>query len=471
MLPTHRAFHIGIASALLCAIPAPSFARVFVGVGIGFGSGVGVAVNVAPPALPVYVQPPCPVPGLLWTPGYWGWGQGGYYWVPGTWVAPPTVGVLWTPGYWGWGGNAYAWNPGYWGPHVGFYGGVNYGFGYFGTGYVGGGWFGNGFRYNTAVTNVNTTIVRNVYVNRTVINNYYGGAPQVSYNGGPGGISARPTAAQRAAIGERRFGLEPAQRRHVELAAQNRNFLATVNRGHPAQAAVARPFTASHRPAAFAPLQAADRPAAQRPNAALTAVRSSPTAFAHRAGQEAAPTSLQASRPQAHAAASSEWNRFATQRGLATRTQAPGEGYGGRVDAATPLSERPMRPSYAQPAEQNGVVRAPYQARDTQHAYRSDSEHPAYQAHADYAPRANAAGSIHPGYQAHGVHPTYAANDVRPAYRPYAHSVNRPAYAPTYRSSGHASHEPAYAHRGYQAGNSKPAHEQGPRERPGARYQ
>ena len=32
------------------------------------------------------------------------------------------------------------WNAGYWRPHVGFYGGVNYGFDYGGHGYEGGRW-------------------------------------------------------------------------------------------------------------------------------------------------------------------------------------------------------------------------------------------------------------------------------------------------------------------------------------------
>ena len=40
-----------------------------------------------------------------------------------------------------------------------------------GFGFIGGGWSGGVFRYNTAVVNVNTTVVRNVYVDRTVINN------------------------------------------------------------------------------------------------------------------------------------------------------------------------------------------------------------------------------------------------------------------------------------------------------------
>src|SRR6185437_9855081 len=95
---------------------------------------VEVQASEAPPPLPDYAQPPCPQDGYIWTPGYWGWGGGGYYWVPGTWVQPPSVGVLWTPGYWAFGGGVYAFHAGYWGPQVGFYGGVNYGYGYGGRG-------------------------------------------------------------------------------------------------------------------------------------------------------------------------------------------------------------------------------------------------------------------------------------------------------------------------------------------------
>ena len=62
----------------------------------------GISVTLAPPPLPVYVQPPCPAAGYLWIPGYWAWSPAGYYWVPGTWALPPQVGLLWTPGYWGW---------------------------------------------------------------------------------------------------------------------------------------------------------------------------------------------------------------------------------------------------------------------------------------------------------------------------------------------------------------------------------
>ena len=39
---------------------------------------VGVSVHIGPPALPVYVQPVCPGPRYIWTPGYWAWGDDGY---------------------------------------------------------------------------------------------------------------------------------------------------------------------------------------------------------------------------------------------------------------------------------------------------------------------------------------------------------------------------------------------------------
>ena len=132
---------------------------------------VSLSISIAPPVIPVYAQPPCPTEGYLWTPGYWAYGAAGYYWVPGVWVAPPQVGVLWTPGYWGFAGGLYVFHRGYWGPHVGFYGGINYGFGYGGVGFFGGRWAGGAFAYNTAVVNVNTTVVRNVYVDKTVIHN------------------------------------------------------------------------------------------------------------------------------------------------------------------------------------------------------------------------------------------------------------------------------------------------------------
>ena len=225
-----------IALAALPVLPAVSHA----------GVAIGVSVNIAPPVLPVYVQPPLPAPGYIWTPGYWAWDDdvGDYYWVPGTWVLPPSVGLLWTPGFWGWSEGVYLWHAGYWGPHIGFYGGVNYGFGYGGVGYEGGYWRGGAFFYNRAVCNTGSVHVTNVY-NRTVINNY--NVTRVSYNGGRGGIEARPTPHELSAEHEHHVAFTPTQSQHQRMAAGNTELRASVNHGAPPIAATARPAQFSGR--------------------------------------------------------------------------------------------------------------------------------------------------------------------------------------------------------------------------------
>ncbi|MHB8209653.1 hypothetical protein, partial [Mucilaginibacter sp.] len=123
--------------------------------------GIGISARIAPPAIPVYEQPECPVDGYIWTPGYWAWDNydNDYYWVPGVWCAPPDPGYLWTPPYWAYADGYYGFHPGYWGLHVGYYGGINYGFGYGGIGFYGGMWSGGRFRYNTAVWRVNSRVI------------------------------------------------------------------------------------------------------------------------------------------------------------------------------------------------------------------------------------------------------------------------------------------------------------------------
>jgi hypothetical protein len=226
--------------ALLCAmaamIPAASFAQV----------SVGVSVHIGPPALPAYEQPPCPEDGYIWTPGYWAWGPAGYYWVPGVWVAPPRVGFLWTPGYWGYGGEVYVWHPGYWGPHVGFYGGLNYGFGYFGVGFVGGEWHGGVFAYNTAVVNVNRTVVHNVYVNNTVIHNTTIVHNHYSFNG-PGGVNARPTADEQRWSHELHVQRTPDQSQHQMAASHDPGQRFSENHGRPDHFAAERPMGVNAR--------------------------------------------------------------------------------------------------------------------------------------------------------------------------------------------------------------------------------
>ena len=223
---------------LLLAIPAALSSTSSAQIGIG----IGISVQIGPPALPVYEQPICPSPGFLWAPGYWAWSDdAGYYWVPGTWVEPPTVGLLWTPGYWGWNNGAYVWNGGYWGPQIGFYGGINYGFGYGGVGFGGGEWRGGAFFYNRAVMNVNVVNVRNVYSRTVIVNNVH-----TSFNG-PGGIEARPSPQEEAYGRERHIEALSEQREHERAASQNRALFASENHGRPEIAATARPGEFSGR--------------------------------------------------------------------------------------------------------------------------------------------------------------------------------------------------------------------------------
>src|SRR5271154_2844791 len=231
--------------------------------------GIGVSVHVAPPALPVYVQPALPAPGYLWTPGYWAYGDAGYYWVPGVWVQPPRVGVLWTPGYWGFAGGIYGWHGGYWGPHIGFYGGVNYGFGYGRLGFVGGEGRGGGFAYNNAVANFGSVHVTNVYENRTIVTqNTIINNEHVSFNGGAG-IQAQASATELRAGNEEHIQATANQVQHANFAAQDRSQLASVNHGTPGTPAASN-VNAYHQVAqqhaASQPISAADRTAGKNYN-------------------------------------------------------------------------------------------------------------------------------------------------------------------------------------------------------------
>ena len=218
---------------LLSVVPATSFAGVFISVGI------------APPVLPVYEQPICPEPGMMWTPGYWAYGADGYYWVPGAWVPAPYVGALWTPGYWGWGGGRYIFHDGYWGPHIGYYGGVNYGFGYGGIGFAGGMWRGGFFSYNTAVMHVGVGggWGGHVYEDRVVVERgYVARDSHVAYAGGPGGIHHDPSPEERVAEHDQHRPPSEIQQHHVEAARMDKPSYVKNTGGHPANAAVSRPL-------------------------------------------------------------------------------------------------------------------------------------------------------------------------------------------------------------------------------------
>lgn len=204
------------------------------------GAWAQVSVPVAPPPLPVYAQPPVPGDDYIWVPGYWAWNADSqdYYWVPGTWVLAPEDGYLWTPGYWSFDGAGYIWNPGYWGLQVGFYGGVNYGYGYTGSGYQGGRWEHGHFQYNRAVTNVGN--MHNVYSASV----HGGRNSHASFNGGHGGTMAKPSAGQHQFQAAQHAGPAPAQVQHERAA------LSTPaqrwSSPHPAQVVGATP-----RPSAF----------------------------------------------------------------------------------------------------------------------------------------------------------------------------------------------------------------------------
>lgn len=212
-------------------IPASSFGGVF------------ISVNFAPPLLPVYEQPPCPDEGMIWIPGYWAYDEDGYYWVPGTWVPAPYEGALWTPPYWGWENNFYVFHPGYWGDHVGYYGGVNYGYGYMGVGFVGGMWRGHSFVYNTAVMRVDERRIRNVYVDRDVVRRYtIANDRRVSFSGGRDGIHHDPMPQERFADRDRHVEESQYQRSHENAARSDKSFYARNNGGHPSNVVVQRPM-------------------------------------------------------------------------------------------------------------------------------------------------------------------------------------------------------------------------------------
>jgi len=221
--------------AVLALVSTPAFSQ------------VSISLDIAPPPLIVDTQPSCPDDGYLWTPGFWAYDDnaGVYYWVPGVWVQPPEVGLLWTPAYWGWNGNAYVFNQGYWGPTVGFYGGVNYGHGYWGNGYGGGRWNNGHFAYNTAANNVAGGRIHDTYADRSVVRS---SSNRVSYNGGKGGLSTRPTAQQQQVSQQSHVQPTPQQQAHIQTAAQTRSHQVKVNTNKPATSAAPQPQTTQAAP-------------------------------------------------------------------------------------------------------------------------------------------------------------------------------------------------------------------------------
>ncbi len=293
-----------LSAALILELPDRSVAQV----------EAVVSCDVAPPELPVFAQPPMPQEGYVWTPGYWQWvAPTGYYWVPGTWVLPPAVYVFWTPPYWGWAGGLYVFHGGYWGPHVGFYGGVNYGYGYGGSGYQGGRWEGGHFAYNSAVNNFGSVRIANAY--RQNVADY--NDRRVSYNGGSGGIRAEPSAEERSFQNEPHLSVTAAQSQHIAAAALHPGLGANTNHGRPQIAATQRPgqfqghgvvaprdANAGAAPGQRQPMhQAAIRPAQQHAGGGPPAQRQQPRQAAARPQQQQQHAAVPHQAQQQHAAA------------------------------------------------------------------------------------------------------------------------------------------------------------------------
>jgi hypothetical protein len=155
---------------------------------------------------------------------------------------------------------------------VGYYGGINYGFGYGGTGFAGGRWVGNTFAYNRAVNNLNSSSVHNTYDEPPIRNAAMG---KVSYNGGPGGTTATPTPQERAAASAVNAPT-PAARAAVSHPAA-----VTVHRStgvaHTVAPATPNPAPNSASDFTAPPRDAAVRPAAPKPSATAPTKPAHPT--------------------------------------------------------------------------------------------------------------------------------------------------------------------------------------------------
>jgi hypothetical protein len=119
--------------------------------------------------------------------------------------------------FWGWSDGAYVWHGGYWARHVGFYGGINYGYGYAGTGYEGGHWNNRVFYYNTAVTRVNVSVVNNTYEKPVLAKTT--AESVVSYHGGAGGMTVTPTKQELIAADDPHIGPTSHQKKIHKAAA------------------------------------------------------------------------------------------------------------------------------------------------------------------------------------------------------------------------------------------------------------
>ncbi|HZI84001.1 MAG TPA: hypothetical protein VFF44_08800 [Casimicrobiaceae bacterium] len=409
------------------------------GTALSASASVYVSVSFAPPPIPVYEQPLCPGPLYIWVPGYWAYGPEGYYWVPGTWVLAPFIGALWTPGYWGWSGTVYVWHPGYWGRHVGFYGGIDYGYGYFGVGYSGGYWNGGAFYYNVSVSHVDTSTIRYTYRSEV---RHAAHVSRVSYNGGPGGTAARATAAERIAAHETHRPPTPIQVRHERLASRDRSLFASVNHGSP-------PLAATPRAAAFGRSRGAGSLAESRAGPPSAAADARPEFHGRPAtGQELharSPGAIErrgepgAARGAPRAASPEASRETRVERSAANRSE--------RIQAAPRTEAHAMSPSRAAPREQ-AMPRREMHAQSMPHPQAAPRVQPVPRAemHAQSKPHPESAPRTQPvpraEMHAQSMPRPQAAPRMQPMPRPEVHAqAPRPEGAQRQGHGGDARHE------------------------------
>jgi hypothetical protein len=196
---------------------------------------------------------------------------------------------------------------------------------------------------------VNVTNIHNTY-NETVVNNVT--VNKVSYNGGPGGTAAAPTAQEKAAAAEPHVPPTAMQHQHTQEAARNPALAARANGGHPAIAATPRPaaFNApgvvGARGATTSPGSVAHTPTPGQPNGAVRTQGQpgQPNATAHAQGQPGQPNG--AARTQ---------GQPGQPNGARPQGQ-PGQPNGARPQGqpAQANAARPAKPARPKPEEKKG---------------------------------------------------------------------------------------------------------------------
>ena len=218
------------------ALVAPAFAQTCA---CAPGGGYVIQSDEPPPPLPEYDQPPLPAPGYYWTPGYWAWNNYDYYWVPGAWVEPPQPGLAVDARLLGLRRPASTPSGRAIGARMsGFTAAIDYGFGYNGAGYFGGRWDNGRYFYNSAANNLGPARITNVY-NQTIVNNTT--VNRASFNGGAGGVAAKPTNEEVLAEKEAHVPATRLQVDHARAASMRGEQFQSTNKGKPAIAATERP--------------------------------------------------------------------------------------------------------------------------------------------------------------------------------------------------------------------------------------